>query len=808
MRWGCYRTMGNAAGPRWAICVLCAATLSRSHAVQPISAPPDPATRWAVFFSVGDRPVKTSGQWLLGGATRALARQYPAQTPGFAYADCAATPLACAQGNDEIAGASDGFGLGWFVSMGSGRGRERSVAPMVRYSNGSVSGDALASGEAGLSAEAMKLAKGVRSSTMFAHVRGGDALAMSAPENAPPFLLRADPTHSAAAHAAVQHVGVPSLMWMHVGKMASFKMVRPLLVNKVGKARVDLIAGQSESEHVGALFASILVANRSYVCQNAAAEDIPAADKDTCENTGWSWNSEEAGFCSGLSGPISGIDAESECVNAGYSWTPAKPAHCVDEHGEPLPLVDGLDKLACEQTGNSWVSAAVAAQRVALKGLSQPGVEHAFSANDLAEAVVRLIVELDDVDHHGDRGEIGEVAAAHAAEAGACPQSAALNVAVSDGRSLVVARARACADRAPPALYISAGTNWDESNAKWHSSDSSKKLGGVIFASEPLNGQAVPVDAAAAIGSDGNGVANGWELLAIDELVMVTDESFIAAQNISHGPRLQRWCLSARCELEVLERPPERRPQLHPLAQPDISAVRNAENIAAGRLRPNGAGQSVVGAGTGVGQPKYTGSLLGDVDDWKPPSGGLDAQVARGAGHAEVPPGTLTGSLEQASTVEKAANSLGQQDRIGQSTYSQTTAAYPTAGSGLASAVGQGDAVDALLKAEEDLLRRRKLGATGRDTPLSVDGTLPRDNPEQILGGSEPAHTVTRTQQAYKKRETPEEKIARLEAELAASKADLAAPPSTPPAVKDTWEDRELARQERQKGDTCHFIAK
>ena len=88
---------------------------------------------------------------------------------------------------------------------------------------------------------------------------------------------RASPSQAfAAAHAAVQHVGVPSLMWMHVGKTASFKMMRPLLVNKVGKARVDLIAGQSESEHVGALFASILVANRSYVCQNSAAEDIPS----------------------------------------------------------------------------------------------------------------------------------------------------------------------------------------------------------------------------------------------------------------------------------------------------------------------------------------------------------------------------------------------------------------------------------------------------------------------------------------------------------------------------------------------------
>jgi hypothetical protein len=257
--------------------------------------PVDPGSRWAVFFSVGDAPTKAAAFDLLGGAPRALAKQYPAITPGFQYADCAAQPQLCqeaaarARGPDEVGAATDGFGLGWFVSMGGGRGRARSVAPMVRYSNATVHGDALPSGERGLSDQARQLTAGVRASTVFAHVRGGDALAMANPVNAPPFLLRADPTHSAAAHAAVQHVGVPSILWMQQGVTASFQMLRPLLLNKIGRARAGLIGGVSEAEHVGALYASLLVENRSHVCRGYDGTEVAAAAQLECERTGWTW---------------------------------------------------------------------------------------------------------------------------------------------------------------------------------------------------------------------------------------------------------------------------------------------------------------------------------------------------------------------------------------------------------------------------------------------------------------------------------------------------------------------------------------
>eukprot|EP01047_Picozoa_sp_COSAG01_P060836 COSAG01_NODE_7512_length_3175_cov_9.576398_3_plen_226_part_00 len=57
----------------------------------------------------------------------------------------------------------------------------------------------------------------------------------------------------------------------------------------------------------------------------------------------------------------------------------------------------------------------------------------------------------------------------------------------------VVSRARACKDRPPPPLYISAGSRWDEAAAVWRwdggSDGGPPPLGGVAFASEPLGGK-------------------------------------------------------------------------------------------------------------------------------------------------------------------------------------------------------------------------------------------------------------------------------------------------------------------------------
>lgn len=244
---------------------------------------PDPGTRWALYFSAGQSPAKVSAQDLFGTAPRGLARQHVPQTPGFEYTPCDAEEGAIQQcAASSAVGA--GFGVGWFVSMGAGRDGAQNVAPLTRYSNESVSEDA---GE--LTAAASPLVSGVRSSTVFAHVRGGGALAMASPANAPPFLLRADPTQTTAAHRAVQHKGVPTLMWMHCGQLPNFHSLRPLLLNKVGPERTQLITGQSESEHVAALFTTLLVANRSKLCVAPEGEELPASDRLHCEQTGWRW---------------------------------------------------------------------------------------------------------------------------------------------------------------------------------------------------------------------------------------------------------------------------------------------------------------------------------------------------------------------------------------------------------------------------------------------------------------------------------------------------------------------------------------
>eukprot|EP01045_Picozoa_sp_COSAG04_P000559 COSAG04_NODE_14_length_42641_cov_31.094847_2_plen_624_part_00 len=492
-------------------------------------------------------------------------------------------------------GAAAGYGFGWFAQM-SGRQGRKSFAPMARYSNESVTAE-----DGGLAEQAAKWSRTVRSNTVFAHTRGGGGLAMADPNNAPPFLIAADPTLTQAAHAAVQKVGVPNLMWMHCGVLPNFRWLRPLLLTKVGRARAALIKGQSDSEHAAALFSSLLVQNRSQVCESAAGEAIAAASKEACERTSRRWVAEEPGACTRMgTTPVDDIDEEGACITAGYTWTPGKSAHCASKDGERYDGDDPESEMTqekCERTGNHWLAAGAS---LATKG-KQQSVQ--FSVDELAEALAKLVVELDELDHDAARGELGETAAAarEGDGVGCGPATAGLNVAVGDGRALVLVRARACAATLPPPLYLSTGSAWDAKNGV-----ATRPAEG-----EPESSALVAVVASEPMTDKLSDVASSWQPIATDEMIAIHSQAAGADGSEQEGPAvMERWCLSKLCLEEVAERPAEDRPPLHPVA---------VEATPAGALKGGGAAQ-------------LKGAVVG-ADDWKPPAAGTDGEApAAGAG--------------------------------------------------------------------------------------------------------------------------------------------------------------------------------
>ena len=122
------------------------------------------------------------------------------------------------------------------------------------------------------------------------------------------------------------------------------------------------------------------------------------------------------GHCAGLGGPITKYTTPESCGTAGYAWSGGEAAFCADESGQAVAVNDthpaavrGIDtKETCEHTGNRWVAAAALAAAMAGGGRSDEPKEHVFSASDFGSAVAATVAELDDTDHQGNRGELGE----------------------------------------------------------------------------------------------------------------------------------------------------------------------------------------------------------------------------------------------------------------------------------------------------------------------------------------------------------------------------------------------------------------
>jgi hypothetical protein len=611
--------------------VMAVLVLGAERALCDVSAPRDTGMRWALHFSTGmGKGVKVAATELLVDPPRSLAALAVAEragkdplTPGFEYAP---QSQICEpnQGEQEagqcvsrdLAYAEAGFGFGWFVPMGGGK-TGKSYSPMARYSNASLlepEGDALTE-------TATKLSRGIRSTTVFVHTRGGGQLALASSKNAPPFLLNADPNHQRAAHSLVQKTNPPNLIWMQCGSLPNFQWMRPLLVSHIGRTRADLIRGQSDSEHTAALFASLLVHNRSKVCEDTHGEPVAGVHSGTmCEDTGRHWVAGEAGSCTRMGAtPVDGIGTESDCIAAGYTWTAGKEAQCVDQSGtvyEPPTTTneDGvavaaplLTPVTCTKTGNRWLD--VVESKSANRGKTQPVLQ--FRARELSEAIARLVSELDAVDQDPARGELGEKALGSGLECG--PETSGLNAAVGDGRALAIVRARACPDLLPPPLYVSIGAAWDPKRGVTTAASSTPRgdegVVTVVVASEPM------ADAQ----SD---VADRWESLATDEMILIHSEDTAIVEGESgadstasghEGPGVvQRWCLSQRCLEEVATRPEgAARPVLHAAAVP-------APDGAAELHRPASAHTYKLKSGAAASETPATGSLQGDADEWKP----------------------------------------------------------------------------------------------------------------------------------------------------------------------------------------------
>ena len=127
------------------------------------------------------------------------------------------------------------------------------VCGLVQKARNARSFEPVTDAETGAPTERAKsLSEAVSSNVVFAHIRAGSGAAVSV-HNAHPFVV-----------ATAPHVSDPemelsrSLLWMHNGVLHDFDALRPKLRDHIGFARQQHIAGETDSEHAGALLGHLL----------------------------------------------------------------------------------------------------------------------------------------------------------------------------------------------------------------------------------------------------------------------------------------------------------------------------------------------------------------------------------------------------------------------------------------------------------------------------------------------------------------------------------------------------------------------
>jgi len=140
----------------------------------------------------------------------------------------------------------DGFGVGYFDP---GVASATASRPLARASR---SGEAVADAGGLPTALARQMAAAVASRVVFAHIRAGSGAKVEE-YNAHPFVV------ATAPHVADPHVKHSrSLLFMHNGMVHDFETLKPKLLDHIGFERRQHIAGQTDSEHAGALLGHLL----------------------------------------------------------------------------------------------------------------------------------------------------------------------------------------------------------------------------------------------------------------------------------------------------------------------------------------------------------------------------------------------------------------------------------------------------------------------------------------------------------------------------------------------------------------------
>jgi hypothetical protein len=146
-------------GARWSLVFSSAAAFDEAAAAANTR---PPATAKTVATDIFFRPPHGLAAQAQPGA--------PQLMPGFAYA-----PKKKQAGEAE-GPLGKGFGIGWFVQMGTGAGMQ--LAPMIRGSNATIAEDLETTGGALVpSTEGSRVLSGIRSHVIFAHVGEGGGLA-------------------------------------------------------------------------------------------------------------------------------------------------------------------------------------------------------------------------------------------------------------------------------------------------------------------------------------------------------------------------------------------------------------------------------------------------------------------------------------------------------------------------------------------------------------------------------------------------------------------------------------------------------
>ncbi len=141
----------------------------------------------------------------------------------------------------------DGFGVGWFDYVVQTATPSRPLAKNAR------SEDPVTDEDTGLPTErAQQLAAAVASRVVFAHIRAGSGAKVGV-HNSHPFVVATAP-HVADPHTRSSR----SLLFMHNGVVHEFEALRPKLVDYIGMERRQHIAGETDSEHAGALLGHLL----------------------------------------------------------------------------------------------------------------------------------------------------------------------------------------------------------------------------------------------------------------------------------------------------------------------------------------------------------------------------------------------------------------------------------------------------------------------------------------------------------------------------------------------------------------------